>query len=243
MRARRTAIELSAAALMLTAAAPGFAADGGWEFRIAPYFMAASMSGQVGIGGSTAQVDVPFSELLSHLDWGAMVNFNAQNDKWMFNGDALYAKVGQRSENQRLKVNIDQGIYTAAAGYRVSEAATVYVAARVISIGSSFTDSGPSQIESNRDKTWVDPVIGFRMHQQLSRTVDFGFAADFGGFGVSSTYDVQVWPVFGFKLSDRWRALVGYRLNYIDYDTGSGADRFVYDMLLHGPTVGVSFDF
>jgi hypothetical protein len=64
-----------------------------------------------------------------------------------------------------------------------------------------------------------------------------------GGFGISSEYAVQAWPSLGFRLGSKSRAMLGYRAIYVKYESGSGLDRFVYDILTHGPTAGVLFRF
>ena len=35
----------------------------------------------------------------------------------------------------------------------------------------------------------------------------------------------------------------GYRVLYQDYEDGSGADRFAYDVTTHGPMTGMNFQF
>ena len=42
-------------------------------------------------------------------------------------------------------------------------------------------------------------------------------------------------------LSERTSLLAAYRALYVDYETGSGLDRFRYDMLTQGPMVGITF--
>jgi hypothetical protein len=67
--------------------------------------------------------------------------------------------------------------------------------------------------------------------------------ADVGGFGIASDISVQAWPSVGFRLSDSIRMKLGYRLLYTKYESGEGMERFVYDVLTYGPTVGVKFQF
>ena len=68
-------------------------------------------------------------------------------------------------------------------------------------------------------------------------------AGDIGGFGIGSDIAVNVWPMVGYELSDNAQLGFGYRLLYMDYQSGTGANRFAYDVLTHGPVVGAAFDF
>ena len=40
-----------------------------------------------------------------------------------------------------------------------------------------------------------------------------------------------------------WAAVVGYRALYVDYEQGSVLDKYEYDMLQHGPLLGLSAKF
>lgn len=94
---------------------------------------------------------------------------------------------------------------------------------------------------ASRSEAWVDPIVGMRVNLPLSRAVDLTMLADVGGFGIASDITVQAWPTFGLRLSDSIRAKVGYRLIVTRYATGSGLEQFEYDVLTHGPTVGLQF--
>ena len=45
------------------------------------------------------------------------------------------------------------------------------------------------------------------------------------------------------RLSERTSLIAGYRLLDIDYDDGTGADRFLYDVQTSGPNAGLVFHF
>ena len=62
-----------------------------------------------------------------------------------------------------------------------------------------------------------------------------------GGFGVSSDF---VWEGSGLLTYQPWKHaqfLLGYRAVGIDYETGAGPTRFVYDVTMAGPVVGINF--
>ena len=96
---------------------------------------------------------------------------------------------------------------------------------------------------ASRNESWADPVVGMRVNLPLSRAIDFTLVTDVGGFGVGSDLTFQAWPSFGIRITDSIRAKLGYRAIYSDYNTGSGVNAFEYDVLTHGPTLGVQFRF
>ena len=89
----------------------------------------------------------------------------------------------------------------------------------------------------------VDPLVGLRFTTPLGEKWNFQVAGDVGGFGLGSDLAVNVWPMVGYELSPGAQLAFGYRVLYMDYDSGTGADRFEYDVLTHGPVLGAVFDF
>ena len=66
---------------------------------------------------------------------------------------------------------------------------------------------------------------------------------DIGGFGAGSEFTWQVFPFVDWRFA-KWGSLqAGYRWLYMDYETGSGADRFEYDMLNQGAQLGFTVHF
>ena len=62
-----------------TPAAPA-ATRGGWEFFVAPYFIAAGMDGKIQIADATVPVDVGFSDILENLELGGMLHLVSLSD-------------------------------------------------------------------------------------------------------------------------------------------------------------------
>ena len=60
-----------------------------------------------------------------------------------------------------------------------------------------------------------------------------------GGFGASSDF---MWDLFGgvnYEVNDWFSLNAGYRGSGVDYENGG----FVYDTVMHGPTLGLVFTF
>ncbi|MGV2981514.1 hypothetical protein ACERNI_15085 [Camelimonas sp. ID_303_24] len=105
--------------------------------------------------------------------------------------------------------------------------------------GRAFAKSG--------DVTWVDPLVGLRLRHRFSPKLDMVLRGDVGGFGAGSKFS---WQAMGyvnweFARTERaaWSAMIGYRALYVDYETGAGNKLYRYDMLTHGPILGVTARF
>lgn len=228
---------------ILAATAPARAE--GWNFVFEPYFMAPYMAGSTSIGPVTARVSSSPSDIFSNLNWGAMGLFEVNNGKFGFMVDLTYMDLEASRDGFIDTIGGHQGAYQANVLLRIQEHAEAYAGVRVNDLGVSISGTGPlgQPRSASRSEQWVDPVIGMRVNLPLSRSIDLTLVTDVGGFGIGSDLTYQVWPTFGFRLSDSIRAKLGYRAIYSDYSTGSGLNAFTYDVLTHGPTLGVQFRF
>jgi hypothetical protein len=239
----KRALEIAVAASLFGAAAPAVAQ--GWQFSFEPYFMAPYMDGSVGIGPVTARVSSSPSDVFSNLNWGAMGLFELNNGKFGVMVDLTYMNLEASRDGVIDTIGGHQGAYQANVLLRVQEHAEAYAGVRVSDLGARISGTGPlgEPRSASRNESWVDPVIGMRVNLPLSRAIDFTLVADVGGFGIGSDLTFQAWPTFGIRLSDSIRAKLGYRAIYADYQTGTGAQSFTYDVLTHGPTLGLQFRF
>jgi hypothetical protein len=69
------------------------------------------------------------------------------------------------------------------------------------------------------------------------------FRGDIGGFSVGSKFSWNASGYLGYSVSQMMSLWAGYRALGVDYESGSGNSKFVYDMLFRGPVLGVSFLF
>ncbi|SFK51786.1 outer membrane protein [Methylocapsa palsarum] len=118
--------------------------------------------------------------------------------------------------------------------------------------GSVDSDSlGLSRVGSRANASsgsiqWIDPVIGFRLRQQVAAGDEFQFRGDIGGFGLGSKFS---WQAFGgysheFKLAGlTFAGVVGYRALYADFSEGGGLNQKGLNAILHGPVAGISVPF
>ena len=108
--------------------------------------------------------------------------------------------------------------------------------------------SGSLAIADGGVVDWFDPLIGIRLRHQFSLGKELFARADVGGFGVGSDISWNViagytWECACKPFGATMNGVVGYRALYADYTQGSGNRRFQWDMLIHGPALGLSFKF
>src|SRR6478735_12135377 len=94
---------------------------------------------------------------------------------------------------------------------------------------------------------WLDPLIGARVRYEVSPGHELFLRGDIGGFGVGSKFSWQAIGGYLFDLGSyngiTFPGLIGYRALSVDYAQGEGAQRYEFDMILHGPVVGLSMRF
>ena len=97
-------------------------------------------------------------------------------------------------------------------------------------------------INAENSEFWIDPVIIARLSETIHDTWQFQFRGDIGGFGIGSDLTWQVQAYVGYRFSKLFQMTLGYRIIAMDYDKGTGAARFRYDMNTSGPLLKLGFN-
>jgi hypothetical protein len=107
--------------------------------------------------------------------------------------------------------------------------------------------SGTRAIARARDVDWVDPLVGLRVRHQLAPGQELLVRGDVGGFGAGSEFSWNVIGAYSFEIGVYYGATVsgvlGYRALAVDFEKGSGANRYDYDVVQHGPLIGLTARF
>lgn len=235
---------LVAAAIVVVAPSSYAQSNGPWRHGFATYLMGAGLDGDVGIGPLSADVDVSFDDLLDHLELGLMMAYMAERDDWKISVDAIYLNLEARKDAGGLtaEAKANQAIISGDVAYRLNERLEVLAGLRYNDIEADLAVSGlPSGTSlAGERESWVDPYIGGRYTVPLGRLWSFTLRADVGGFGVGDS----TWHLvsrLNWHASDNLAVIFGYRVLAVDYDDGEGAERFLYDVEISGPLVGVGW--
>jgi hypothetical protein len=217
------------------------------------YMFAPSMSGTVGIGRlENTFVCVPAGKLLSYFQIGGMLYAEVHNDRFAYTSDLFYASMGQDASGKNGvlngKANVKQFWWELEGLYRVQPWLEFGVGARINSVNDelNINVAGPSgTINKNAKKgaTWVDPLIVTRLKTVISEKWLLQLRADMGGFGIGSQFTWQLQPDIYYRASKLMQFGLGYRVISNNYNSGSGDNRFLFDIEEYGPQIRIGFNF
>ncbi|MDM0105702.1 hypothetical protein QTH97_12205 [Variovorax sp. J22R24] len=219
-----------------------------WDFEVTPYFWATAVRADVDtrfIG--TQRLHVPFSDLASALDFGAMGAIEARKGRWGGLMDVQYVKLGTSKTPffaplTNLDIDYEQQIWTMVGFYRVMEGPAlvdVVGGARYLytkteaSLTSIFAPIGPHH---ERSQGWWDGVVGARVLYPIDGKWSLLAYADVGAGGSDLSW--QALAGASYRFSEKTTVKFGYRYFSFDRD-----DAPVTKASLGGPYVGVGFKF
>jgi opacity protein-like surface antigen len=224
--------------LIGTAAAP--AAQ--WNHTFTAYLLGASMDGTTAIGPVEVDVDLSFSDIMDKLEFGAMAHYRGERDKLSLGLDVIYMGLGSDRPGIA-ETDVDQWMVEGTAGWRLTDAIEVFGGVRYNDVAARIDLFGPQLASFSKSEGWFDPIVGARLWLPLAGSFSGILRGDIGGFGVGSDLTWQLGAHLRYAFSNSFSALVGYRYLVVDYETGEGQSRFVYDMTIQGPTLGLSWTF
>ena len=225
-----------------------------WRFLLEPYIMFPNMNGTAGLGGlPNASVDENPGDIFRNLQFGAMLYAEANKGFWTFSSDLTYMHLKSDAIiNDALgtgTVDIKQLAWELAGMRQLAPWFELGLAFQLNNIKSDVdlfinTSSGIQERTSKIDETWVDPSVLVRVRTDLSKNKKwfFQFRGNIGGGGIGSDLYWQLQSYIGYRFSNLFQLSGGYRVIYIDYETGSGDDRFVYNMTTFGPVIRFGFN-
>jgi len=224
----------------------------GWEFAVAPYLWMAGMDGDVTVKGTKAAVDADFGDILDNLDTGAQGYFEARNGKWGVYGDFMYIKVANDAKVGAVSIDVESSTTMAEGGVlcRIFEGygaqgspvgTDIFIGGRYMNLDAELDFAAAPDVSS--DRNWWDPIIGVAYSHDFSEDWLLKATADIGGFGIGSDLTWGLRLLGGYRLGKHANLWFGYRYLDIDYDEGNGANKFEYDVEMHGPILGASFHF
>ena len=235
-----------------------FPVNAGWNFLVEPYAMFPNMRGKIGIGSSDVMpvsINVSPSEIFSNLHMGAMLYLEANKGKWNINTDLLYMNLSQGVESNKViengEVSAKQLGWETAGLYSVIPNLQVGVGILVNSIESDVNVNrreifGASKnIQASLSETWVDAMIIASFVNKPGEKFIYKLRGEVGGFGISgdSNFAWQVQGYAGYRFSELFQLTAGYRVISLDYATGTGSDKFLYDVDTYGGVIRFGFNF
>ena len=227
-------------------------ANNKWRFLIEPYVMLPNMKGTVGLGNlPDAEVNQDPGDIFSKFEIGAMLYAEAYKGRWAISSDFTYMKLGSGVEGKHGIIsgdaNVEQLAWELAGLYKLKPWLDAGIGFQLNNIKSDLNlllnlPAGQQPTGRSITESWVDPSLIARVKLPLSQKLSFQFRGNIGGFGIGSDSYWQVQSYFGYRFSKLFQLSAGYRVISIDYENGSGSDRFLYDMNTFGGVLRLGFN-
>ncbi|CTQ72086.1 outer membrane protein [Roseibium alexandrii] len=244
-----------------------------WTFDVGGYaFIPLSVEGTSTVDGGAVDLDLGPNEVFDLFQFAVSGRAEAWRKRGVNNGSAFgfvldgqYVNLGL--SNQKIgpasggtvKADIRQGVVDALIGYRFASLSTGAAAEQRIEFdvtaGARYNylrqkiqviPGLPAPFTANlgEDKHWVSPVIGARANFIFNDRWNLVLRGDMSGFGVSGeTLSWSLNGIAGYRFTDKATLRIGYRIYDIDYSSGTGSNKFAYDVTQHGPYAGLSYRF
>ena len=223
--------------------------DSGWRVGTSMYVWTTRLDGDMTFRGNTVPVDVPFDKIFDNLKFAFMGLVEIGKGNWSFMSDIFYAKLEPSVSTARADFDsqIEQFVGNFAVFYNVVENPTTrfdaFGGARVnwMETDVEIRGKGPGgvAISESAEKTWIDPIIGLRVHHDLNDKFFIRALADIGGFGVSSDLTWQAMALLGYHINDKASMGLGYRAIGTDYTSSDTT----YDVISNGLLLGLEYRF
>lgn len=214
-----------------------------WFYRCAIYGWGQSLDGDIAVRGQFADVAVGLDDVLDNLDLAFMGAFEVGRGRWSVLLDVNYAKLSESvttRPGRMIDLEQQQFVGNLAVLYGVvrneSVSFDLYAGARANWLE---VDIDRGLAKRSADESWIDPIAGMRCRVVLSPSFYLRAAADIGGFGVASDLTWQAMAGFGWRFNESGGLFLGYRAIGTDFSDGG----FTYDVVAHGPLLGMEFTF
>ena len=222
----------------------------GWEYDAAAYAWLMGLDGTIGLAplGPGQPVDASFSDIAGFLDFAAAGHFEAHNARFRLLGDVNYARLGASRDatiaGRAVSVDMDytQWILELGGGYALSSVVDLLLVGRyyIQDLGST-ADRITGSSSSGTSYSWGDIFVGARWTQPLGTRWWFSVRGDIGAGGSDFAWFGNA--IFGYRFSDLFTLGLAYQILSLDYQTGSGADYYKWDVALGGLGVILGFTF
>lgn len=220
-------------------------AQEGWTHTLVPlYLWGAGIEGTSQVGPVTAPISISFADALDNLDTTLTVHYEANKGKWGVLADVFHLSLVPEATlpgGAPLGVDLTNNIFEVGGIYRpeVLNGLEVLFGVRAMQfeMGASI---GSSPKRTLVDQDWVDAFAGARKKFSLSKNTGLMVRGDVGAGDSEFVWNAAL--LLDYRFNKTISVLGGYRWLDYDYQTGSGRDRFTYNVTYEGPAIALRFD-
>lgn len=223
-----------------------------WDIVFAPYVLFGSLTGDGAVGPTgPTPVDLGFGDIVKNLEFGFMGHAEVWKGEWGFVSDFIYLDLGSDITIPVLGV-LDIGVQEFVAegllGRRFGtprRQIDVFAGVRYWNLGLDLELVSLPGTGLELGDSWVDPVLGSRIVQEVGQDWSLIARGDVGGFGVGSDFSWNLQGGVGYDVSGTFSLVAQYRALSVDFenDAAGTADFLSYDTVTHGPLLGFVFRF
>jgi hypothetical protein len=220
------------------------------------------VTGSFAEGSTSVDVDRPevpsvggAAERATSLEFALVGRLDVRRDRFVAFADVFGVRIGKTADYQANGFDSDgslEGIIgRVLVGHRVVQACPdpcrtafdfdILGGARVYYVEAKLDE--PDALSFSAHKTWIDPIVAVRASIDPPGPFDFSVMADVGGFGAGSEVSWSVSLEAHWRFARHWSLMVGWAWLAIDYDLGANDDRFVVDIRVGGPQIGITYVF
>ncbi|CTQ55341.1 hypothetical protein LP7551_03882 [Roseibium album] len=245
-----------AADLDQTAQSEDFPAPKKWEFVLGVYGFLPWVNGTSGAASTTATLDLTGRDILDALRFAYFVDGEVVYDR-RFSAmvDIMYANLGGASSTRRgtrIGLTFSEYIIEARAGYRFLVEGPSWLEAyggvRYWDVTQTLSITGGGRFGLTRTGSagdqWIDPIVGLRGRYGVTENWGLVGQGDIGGFGAGSDFSWRAQAGVQYAFENGLAIDLEYKALQVDFDNGkTGANRFVWDVIQHGPFARISYRF
>ncbi len=243
---------------LLLAGAPAFAQDTyngpeGWRFQVMPYALIPSLDGTIGVRElPDLEMEANPKDIFRNLKFAGLLYLETGNRNWALTSDLIYMKLGKDTETGRIikdgSIEVQQLMWEVGILREVIKGVELGIGGRYnhFDAGIDLTTpslNGPVTRSRDRQVWWVDPIVIGRLKTTIADNLLLQLRGDVGGFGVASAFAWQGQAYADYKFSELFQLGLGYRYISLNYEEGSGEDRFLFDVNTKGPVIRFGFNF
>jgi hypothetical protein len=214
-----------------------------WKIDVTPYFWLSGLNGDLTVDGNTVPLDLSSGDVSELISWGISAHVEARKKLWVLIADVRYRNLDSQEEFQStvMRNTLAEGSvgYWVIDWMRFNITADVIAGLRYANMRAEIRDAPNAP---SGEENWIDPLVGGRVAWKPGEAWTISLRGDVGGFGVGSKFSYNLGLSGGWRFNN-FSVILGYRAWYADYESGSGADLFKYDVTPHGPGVGMTFHF
>lgn len=232
-----------------------------WHFRVSIGSWIAGMDGTLGVRGRQFDLDMSVNDSLSaFFDYGeALLQGRVGVSKGRFSLEGQYSgmRFGKAAKVGTGGFGLDNTLTLQQFGvrllYRVAETKLGCGPCPMLLVWEPLIGmrgnnmklqvEAPTGGSASQSQVWMDPVVGARITWDLRNRWAFMVDGDVGGFDVASKLTWRVAATVSYRFSRLFSLTAGWVLLDTDYTTGTGNERFIWDVQQSGPMIMANFSF